>query len=82
MSIRLRKSDGSIPTRRPAVAGDPPVYRETLRALTARDPFFLVDPKVEHMAWTWTDAPAVTVTAAWSALDAVVEAAREQGVAA
>ncbi len=69
MPIRLRKSDGFVPTRLPAdmFVGDPPVYQETLRVLMARDPFFLVDPRVEHRPW--------------SALDAV-EAARERGVAA
>jgi hypothetical protein len=67
MPIRLRRPDGSLPTVPPP---DPPVYRETLRALVGRDPTF--------MAYERVAAP----VADWSASDAVVEAARENGVAA
>lgn len=67
MPIRLRRPDGSLPT---VPSPDPPVYRETLRHLVALDPSFLAGLRV---------APVVPD---WSALDAVVEAARENGVAA
>jgi hypothetical protein len=72
MPIRLRKPDGSklAPLPPEAVMGDPPVYRETLRALVGRNPLFMLERRV-----------AVSVPD-WSALDAVVEAARERGVAA
>ncbi len=72
MTIRLRKPDGSKPLPLPAVVpvGDPPIYRETLRHLVGLDPTFLLERRV---------APPVPE---WSALDALVEQARENGVAA
>lgn len=67
MAIRLRKPDGSkpLPLSAALMVGDPPIYRETLRALMARDAFFLVDPRVEHRPW--------------SALDHLLAEAAEQG---
>ncbi len=83
MAIRLRKSDALIPTRLPAEAfvGDPPVYRETLRFLTERNAFFLVDPKVEHQPWPRGDVPPSKVPAG-SALDGLLRQAGQRVLAA
>ena len=66
--IRLRKSDALIPTRLPVemFVGDPPVYRETLRALVGRDPTFMACERV---------APQV---ADWSALDELMAKVNEE----
>lgn len=66
--IRLRRPAGALPAE--AFTGDPPVYRETLRELVGRNPSFMLERRI---------APPVPE---WSALDAVVEAAREGEVAA
>jgi hypothetical protein len=72
MAIRLRKPDGSkpLPLSAALIVGDPPIYRETLHALVGRDPTFLLERRVAP--------PAL----GWSALDAVIEQAREEGAAA
>lgn len=69
--IRLRKPAGPYPLLPETFGGDPPVFRQTLRALVGRDPTFMADQRVAQ--------PAVPE---WSALDAVIEAPRENGVAA
>jgi hypothetical protein len=73
MPIRLRKPDGSRPApplRPEAVMGDPPIYQETLLGLVALNPSFMLERRVAQPARDW------------SALDALVEEARERGVAA
>ncbi len=73
MAIRLRRPDGSKPLPLPAalLVGDPPIYRETLQHLVGQDPTFLLERRIAQ--------PQVPE---WSALDALVEQARENGVAA
>lgn len=73
MAIRLCKPDGSkpLPLSAALIVGDPPIYRETLQALVGRNPSFLLERRV-----------AVPQVSEWSALDALMVEAAEQGAAA